>query len=144
MLVVGLLQAKDLLAQPPLENLPAPHPEAAGAPPQLYVPDPLDAGGFSGIASGIEIDPSPTWPRWFAGANGLVMTRTLPAGTATMQPVAGLQPVDVQFLLPGHCTGWRAVHALANAYGDRVSQSAIGTTYRFAAQAAATQDVSPR
>jgi hypothetical protein len=33
---------------------------------------------------------------------------------------------------------------LANAYGDRVSQSAIGTTYRFAAQAAAKPDVTPR
>jgi len=93
-LVVGLVQARDLSAQPPLENLPVPLPEAAGAPPQLYVPDPLDAGGFSGIASGVDIDPSPTWPRWFAGANGLVMTRTLPAGTATMQPVAGLQQLS--------------------------------------------------
>jgi 7,8-dihydropterin-6-yl-methyl-4-(beta-D-ribofuranosyl)aminobenzene 5'-phosphate synthase len=60
------------------------------------------------------------------------------------ETVAGLKPFDIQFLIPGHCTGWRAVHALANTYGDRVSQSAIGTTYRFAAQAAATEDVSPR
>jgi 7,8-dihydropterin-6-yl-methyl-4-(beta-D-ribofuranosyl)aminobenzene 5'-phosphate synthase len=69
---------------------------------------------------------------------GGVMERIIP------ETVAGLKPFDIQFLIPGHCTGWRAVHALASAYGDRVSQSAIGTTYRFAAQAAATEDVSPR
>jgi 7,8-dihydropterin-6-yl-methyl-4-(beta-D-ribofuranosyl)aminobenzene 5'-phosphate synthase len=49
--------------------------------------------------------------------------------------VAGLRPFDVQHLIAGHCTGWRAVHALANAYGDRVSLSTIGTSYRFAAAA---------
>ena len=69
---------------------------------------------------------------------GGVMERIIP------ETVAGLLPFDIQFLIPGHCTGWRAVHALANAYGDRVSQSAIGTTYRFAAQAAAPEDVNPR
>jgi len=50
----------------------------------------------------------------------------------------------VRFLIAGHCTGWRAVHALATAYGDRVSQSAIGTSYRFEAQAATTSTASPR
>lgn len=69
---------------------------------------------------------------------GGVMERIIP------ETVAGLRPFDVQFLIPGHCTGWRAVHALANAYGDRVSQSAIGTTYRFAAKAAAKPEVTPR
>jgi 7,8-dihydropterin-6-yl-methyl-4-(beta-D-ribofuranosyl)aminobenzene 5'-phosphate synthase len=69
---------------------------------------------------------------------GGVMERIIP------ETVAGLQPFDVQFLIPGHCTGWRAVHALANAYGDRVSQSAIGTSYRFAAKAATAPEVSPR
>jgi 7,8-dihydropterin-6-yl-methyl-4-(beta-D-ribofuranosyl)aminobenzene 5'-phosphate synthase len=58
---------------------------------------------------------------------GGVMERIIP------ETVAGLKPFDVRFLIPGHCTGWRAVHALANAYGDRVSQSAVGTSYRFAA-----------
>ena len=36
---------------------------------------------------------------------------------------------------PDDCTGWRALHALANAYGDSVSQSAIGTSYLFDASA---------
>jgi 7,8-dihydropterin-6-yl-methyl-4-(beta-D-ribofuranosyl)aminobenzene 5'-phosphate synthase len=69
---------------------------------------------------------------------GGVMERVIP------ETVAGLQPFDVQFLIPGHCTGWRAIHALANAYGDRVSQSAVGTSYRFDAKAATTPEVSPR
>jgi len=69
---------------------------------------------------------------------GGVMERIIP------ETVAGLKPFDVQFLIPGHCTGWRAVHALANAFGDRVSQSAIGTSYRFEAKAATPPAVSPR
>lgn len=43
--------------------------------------------------------------------------------------VKGLAQFDIPQLIVGHCTGWRALHALATAYGDRVSQSAIGTTY---------------
>jgi 7,8-dihydropterin-6-yl-methyl-4-(beta-D-ribofuranosyl)aminobenzene 5'-phosphate synthase len=69
---------------------------------------------------------------------GGVMERIIP------ETVAGLRPFDVAFLIPGHCTGWRAVHALANAYGDRVSQSAIGTSYRFSAHAAPTPNDRPR
>jgi len=68
---------------------------------------------------------------------GGVMERIIP------ETVAGLRPFDVRFLIPGHCTGWRAVHALATAYGDRVSQSAIGTSYHFDGQAA-TPTASPR
>ncbi|MFO1163213.1 MAG: MBL fold metallo-hydrolase [Reyranellaceae bacterium] len=49
--------------------------------------------------------------------------------------VEGLRPFDIGYIIAGHCTGWRALHALANAYGDRVSQSAIGTSYQFDAKA---------
>lgn len=47
--------------------------------------------------------------------------------------VAGLRVFDVQQFILGHCTGWRALHAFANSYGERVSQSAVGTSYTFAA-----------
>lgn len=47
------------------------------------------------------------------------------------QTVEGLRPFAIKQLIVGHCTGWRALHALANAYGDVVSQSAIGTTYEL-------------
>jgi hypothetical protein len=64
---------------------------AMGEPPPMYIADPLNADGFAGIPVGAAADMLPNWPRWFAGANGLVMTRTLPAGTATMQPSGGVQ-----------------------------------------------------
>jgi 7,8-dihydropterin-6-yl-methyl-4-(beta-D-ribofuranosyl)aminobenzene 5'-phosphate synthase len=56
---------------------------------------------------------------------GGVMERLIP------QTVEALKPFDIAYIITGHCTGWRALHALANEYGDRVSQSAVGTTYTF-------------
>ena len=56
---------------------------------------------------------------------GGVMERLIP------QTVEALAPFDIGYFITGHCTGWRALHALANAYGDRVSQSAVGTSYVF-------------
>ena len=47
------------------------------------------------------------------------------------ETVQGLAPFKIRHIIAGHCTGWRAVHALAGAYGDRVSQSAVGTSYCF-------------
>ena len=64
---------------------------AVGEPPPMYIADPLHADGFAGIPVGVAAEMLPNWPRWFAGANGLIMTRTLPAGTATMQPSGGMQ-----------------------------------------------------
>lgn len=49
------------------------------------------------------------------------------------QTVEGLAPFGIHHIIAGHCTGWRALHALADAYGDAVSQSAVGTTYAFEA-----------
>lgn len=62
-----------------------------GEPPPMYIADPLNADGLAGIPVGAAADMLPNWPRWFAGASGLVMTRTLPAGTATVQPSGGVQ-----------------------------------------------------
>jgi 7,8-dihydropterin-6-yl-methyl-4-(beta-D-ribofuranosyl)aminobenzene 5'-phosphate synthase len=53
------------------------------------------------------------------------------------QTVEALKPFDIRNLITGHCTGWRALHALADAYGERVSQSAVGTSYTFDAAAPA-------
>ncbi|MEI7717052.1 MAG: MBL fold metallo-hydrolase [Mycobacterium sp.] len=58
---------------------------------------------------------------------GGVMERIIP------ETVAGLAPFGIRYIIAGHCTGWRAVHALADAYGDTVSVSAVGTTYTFQA-----------
>ena len=59
-------------------------------PPPMYVPDPNDLGGYAALPEAVATDIVPPWPRWFAGASGLIMTRSLPSGTATMQPSAGL------------------------------------------------------
>jgi 7,8-dihydropterin-6-yl-methyl-4-(beta-D-ribofuranosyl)aminobenzene 5'-phosphate synthase len=56
---------------------------------------------------------------------GGVMERIIP------DTVEALRPFRIKHIITGHCTGWRALHALANAYGDVVSQSAVGTTYTF-------------
>jgi 7,8-dihydropterin-6-yl-methyl-4-(beta-D-ribofuranosyl)aminobenzene 5'-phosphate synthase len=58
---------------------------------------------------------------------GGVMERIIP------DTVEGLRPFAIAHIITGHCTGWRALHALANAFGDAVSQSAVGTTYSFSA-----------
>jgi len=57
--------------------------------------------------------------------------------------VEGLGPFDIGWVIAGHCTGWRALHALANAYGERVSQSAVGTRYVFDASVPGSQRVTP-
>jgi 7,8-dihydropterin-6-yl-methyl-4-(beta-D-ribofuranosyl)aminobenzene 5'-phosphate synthase len=58
---------------------------------------------------------------------GGVMERIIP------ETVEGLRPFAIGHIITGHCTGWRALHALANAFGERVSQSAVGTSYNFSA-----------
>ena len=57
---------------------------------------------------------------------GGVMERLIP------ETVEALRPFAIPHIITGHCTGWRALRALANAFGDTVSQSAVGTTYTFA------------
>jgi 7,8-dihydropterin-6-yl-methyl-4-(beta-D-ribofuranosyl)aminobenzene 5'-phosphate synthase len=56
---------------------------------------------------------------------GGVMERIIP------ETVEGLRPFRINHIITGHCTGWRALHALADAFGDAVSQSAVGTKYTF-------------
>jgi hypothetical protein len=68
---------------PPVGQVPP-----VGEPPPMYIADPLVANGYAGIPT---VDMLPDWPRWFAGASGLVMTRSLPTGAATMRPLGGVQ-----------------------------------------------------
>lgn len=60
-------------------------------PPPMYVADPLAGESFAAMPIGVGNGLAKPWPRWFAGASGLVMTRTMPAGSATMQPLGGVQ-----------------------------------------------------
>jgi 7,8-dihydropterin-6-yl-methyl-4-(beta-D-ribofuranosyl)aminobenzene 5'-phosphate synthase len=48
------------------------------------------------------------------------------------QTVEGLRAFDLQTIAAGHCTGWRAMTALANAFGDKVlAPTAVGKRYTF-------------
>ena len=69
----------------------------------MYLAEPFGEATFVGMPTCIDPSGEQCWPRWFAGASGLVMTRTLPSGTATMQPLAGSQLMtsDAGFGWPG-------------------------------------------
>jgi 7,8-dihydropterin-6-yl-methyl-4-(beta-D-ribofuranosyl)aminobenzene 5'-phosphate synthase len=47
------------------------------------------------------------------------------------ETVAALAQFDLKLIAAGHCTGWRAVNALAEAYGEAVVPSAVGKIYRL-------------
>jgi 7,8-dihydropterin-6-yl-methyl-4-(beta-D-ribofuranosyl)aminobenzene 5'-phosphate synthase len=55
------------------------------------------------------------------------------AGEAVIaETVEDLRAFDLQIIVPGHCTGWRATHRLVEAFGeDRVVPSAVGRRHRF-------------
>ena len=53
---------------------------------------------------------------------------------ARIEPtVEALQAARVGCILPAHCSGWRAVHAIARAMPEAFVQSAVGTTVTFEA-----------
>ncbi len=47
------------------------------------------------------------------------------------ETVEGMRPFDLKVIAAGHCTGWRAVNALARAFGDAVAPSSVGKIYKF-------------
>jgi 7,8-dihydropterin-6-yl-methyl-4-(beta-D-ribofuranosyl)aminobenzene 5'-phosphate synthase len=47
------------------------------------------------------------------------------------ETVAALAEMQVGLVMPAHCTGWRAVHALARAMPEAFVQPSIGTSVRF-------------
>jgi 7,8-dihydropterin-6-yl-methyl-4-(beta-D-ribofuranosyl)aminobenzene 5'-phosphate synthase len=57
----------------------------------------------------------------------------LSGGTERIIPetVNAMRAFDLKIIAAGHCTGWRAVNALAAAFGDAVAPCAVGKAYRF-------------
>jgi 7,8-dihydropterin-6-yl-methyl-4-(beta-D-ribofuranosyl)aminobenzene 5'-phosphate synthase len=47
------------------------------------------------------------------------------------ETVDAMRAFDLKTIAAAHCTGWRAVSALASAFGDAVAPSAVGKTYRY-------------
>jgi len=45
--------------------------------------------------------------------------------------VARMTDFDLDIIIPAHCTGFRAVTALVNEFGDKVVPSAVGRLYQF-------------
>jgi 7,8-dihydropterin-6-yl-methyl-4-(beta-D-ribofuranosyl)aminobenzene 5'-phosphate synthase len=63
-------------------------------------------------------------------------------GGPAFEPIIGptvdaLTAAAPDLLVPGHCTGWRAQHALAAALPEAWVQGSSGTTYRMSAPVAA-------
>lgn len=57
-----------------------------------------------------------------------------PAFEPSIEPtVAALRSLRPDLLVPGHCTGWRAQHALAATLPDAWVPSSAGSAYRLAA-----------
>jgi len=49
------------------------------------------------------------------------------------QTVSDLAAFGAERIVPAHCTGWRAVHALASALPDAFVQPSVGTVFEFRA-----------
>jgi 7,8-dihydropterin-6-yl-methyl-4-(beta-D-ribofuranosyl)aminobenzene 5'-phosphate synthase len=48
------------------------------------------------------------------------------------QTIEDMKQFNLEMIVPAHCTGWRAVNALGNAFGDHVVvPSAVGRLYDF-------------
>ncbi|HEU0203634.1 MAG TPA: MBL fold metallo-hydrolase [Burkholderiaceae bacterium] len=71
----------------------------------------------------------------FAGQtlHGVIGGFHLAGGNERIIPdtVAALRAFDLKTIAAAHCTGWRAVNALAAAFGDAVAPAAVGKLYRF-------------
>ena len=47
------------------------------------------------------------------------------------QTVEALRGFDLKVIAAAHCTGWRAVTALSNAFGEAVVPASVGKLYSF-------------
>lgn len=52
--------------------------------------------------------------------------------TRIAQTIEDMKAFNLQMIVPGHCTGWRAFHRLVDAFGEgTVVMSAVGQSHRF-------------
>jgi 7,8-dihydropterin-6-yl-methyl-4-(beta-D-ribofuranosyl)aminobenzene 5'-phosphate synthase len=45
------------------------------------------------------------------------------------QTIAGMREFDLQLIAPGHCTGWRALSAMATSFNDELVPLAVGKRF---------------
>ena len=68
----------------------------------------------------------------FTSAGPGPITNMVGNETIIPQTVEGLRTFDLKTIAAGHCTGWRGLTALANAFGDKIlAPSAVGKRYTF-------------
>jgi len=53
------------------------------------------------------------------------------AGDLTSKTIEGIQELKPDFIMPMHCTGWEAVHRIAEAFPSSFALSSVGTTVTF-------------
>jgi 7,8-dihydropterin-6-yl-methyl-4-(beta-D-ribofuranosyl)aminobenzene 5'-phosphate synthase len=51
--------------------------------------------------------------------------------------IAAMAEIGPDVVVPGHCSGWRAIHALAARLPDQFIQSNLGTRFHFAGASSA-------
>jgi 7,8-dihydropterin-6-yl-methyl-4-(beta-D-ribofuranosyl)aminobenzene 5'-phosphate synthase len=76
-----------------------------------------------------------TQPKVHAFVGGLHLSGIL-FESIIPETIAALGVIGPDVVVPGHCTGWRATHALARAMPEAYVQSGVGTTLRFGAREA--------
>jgi 7,8-dihydropterin-6-yl-methyl-4-(beta-D-ribofuranosyl)aminobenzene 5'-phosphate synthase len=47
------------------------------------------------------------------------------------ETIAELQKIRPTYLMPGHCTGWSAIHQIAQAMPEAFIPNSVGTTLVF-------------
>ena len=49
--------------------------------------------------------------------------------------MSALAELDSDYVVPCHCTGWRAIHAIAARFPEAFIQNSVGTRFEFTAAA---------
>ena len=66
----------------------------------------------------------------FIGGMHLTGAIMAPVITPTLDALADIAPA---IIVPGHCTGWQATHAVARRFPQAYIQPAVGTRFSFVA-----------
>jgi 7,8-dihydropterin-6-yl-methyl-4-(beta-D-ribofuranosyl)aminobenzene 5'-phosphate synthase len=93
----------------------------------------LTGCGHSGIVNILQhVQRLTGQPHFHAVVGGFHLSgpRFEPIIAPTCDALAELAP---DYLVPAHCTGWRAVHAIAARFPDAFIQNSVGTRFEFAA-----------
>ncbi len=54
-----------------------------------------------------------------------------PSGELVEKTIQGLMDVSPDFIMPMHCTGWKAIHSIAAAFPSAFNLSTVGSTVTF-------------